>query len=64
MTKTAFGLQVNFRFLSKWGAWLAASYISCLPVQLVSSALYLSFDDHQVKFQVLLSASNPSEISQ
>jgi len=35
------------RFLSKWGAWLAASYISCLPVQLVSSALYLSFDDHQ-----------------
>lgn len=35
------------RFLSKWGAWLGASYISCLPVQLVSSALYLSFDDHQ-----------------
>ena len=51
--------QGNFRFLSKWGAWLAASYISCLPVQLVSSALYLSFDDHQVKIQVLL-----SEISQ
>merc|ERR1719432_427343 len=35
------------RFLSTWGAWLAVSYISCLPVQLVSSALYLSFDDHQ-----------------
>ena len=51
MTKAAFGVEVHFRFLSKWGAWLAASYISCLPVQLVSSALYLSFDDHQVKIQ-------------
>jgi len=37
------------RFLSKWGVWLAASYLSCLPVQLVSSALHLSFDQQQDK---------------
>jgi len=35
------------RFLIRWGAWLSASYISCLPVQLISAAVHISFDSSQ-----------------
>jgi len=35
------------RFLTRWGAWLVASYFSCLPVQLISAAVHISFDSSQ-----------------
>jgi len=35
------------RFLIRWGSWLVASYLSCLPVQLISAAVHISFDSHQ-----------------
>ena len=34
--------------MSKWGSWLVASYLSCIPVQLMSAAIHLSFDNRQV----------------
>jgi len=35
------------RFLTRWGSWLVASYLSCLPVQLISAAVHISFDNQQ-----------------
>ena len=40
---------MSCRFLIRWGAWLVASYLSCLPVQLISAAVHISFDSHQVE---------------
>ena len=43
---------MSCRFLIRWGAWLVASYLSCLPVQLISAAVHISFDNQQVEHYI------------